>query len=54
MALIEFVKADDPGYKKSRRKATPKARKAAAKAEPEAAPAAGEVTPTPAEGEKQA
>jgi large subunit ribosomal protein L17 len=54
MALIEFVKADDPGYKKSRRKAAPKAKKAAAKAEPEAAPAAGEVTPTPAEGEKQA
>lgn len=43
MALIEFVKADDPGYKKSRKKGTAKARKpaaeapaAAATAEPEA------------------
>jgi large subunit ribosomal protein L17 len=45
MALIEFVKADDQGYKKSRRKGG-KGKKAAAEAAPEAAapeaPAAGE------------
>lgn len=41
MALIEFVKADDPGYKKSKSRKTAKARKAkAAKAAPtEPAPA---------------
>src|SRR5690606_34447162 len=65
MALIELVKADDPGYKKSKgkkgakgaakggRKTTKKASPKAAEAAPEAAPA-GEPTPTPAEGEKQA
>jgi large subunit ribosomal protein L17 len=47
MALIEFVKADDPGYKK-RKKPTKKGKKAAAA---EAAPAADA---TPAEGEAQA
>jgi large subunit ribosomal protein L17 len=42
MALIEFVKADDTGYKKSKgRKTSPRRRKAAAPAAP-AAPAAGE------------
>lgn len=46
MALIEFVKADDPGYKKSRKPAK-KGKKAAA----EAAPAA---EATPAEGEAKA
>ncbi len=51
MALIEFVKADDPGYKKSRKKgAKSKAKKAAAPA-PEA-PAA-EAAPA-AEGEAKA
>ncbi len=45
MALIEFVKADDPGYKKSRKKASKgKGKKAAAPAQDappaEAAPAA--------------
>ena len=43
MALIEFVKADDPGYKKSRKPAKKKGKKAA-----EAAPAADA---TPADGE---
>ena len=47
MALIEFVKADDPGYKK-RKKPAKKSKKAAAA---EAAPAA---EATPAEGEAQA
>src|SRR6185312_14534261 len=42
MALIEFVKADDPGYKKSKGKKAKgsKKTKAAAPAAPEAAPAA--------------
>ena len=62
MALIELVKADDPGYKKSKGKKGAKGaakggrkttKKSTAKAEGEAAPA-GEATPTPAEGEKQA
>lgn len=66
MALIEFVKADDPGYKKSKGKKGAKGAKSTAKggrkttkksaaksAEAEAAPA-GEATPAPAEGEKQA
>lgn len=35
MALIEFVKADDPGYKKSKGKKPAKARKAAAEPKPE-------------------
>lgn len=39
MALIEFVKADDPGYKKSKGKKAGKGRKA--KPAAEAAPAAG-------------
>ncbi len=47
MALIEFVKADEQGYKKTRRK-TAKGKKA--KAAPEETPAATEV-PAPAEGE---
>lgn len=46
MALIEFVKADDPGYKKSKGRKAPKARKAPAAAE--AAPAAAEAAPAPA------
>jgi large subunit ribosomal protein L17 len=50
MALIEFVKADDPGYKKSRKPAKKKGKKAAA-ASTEAAPAADA---TPAEGEAKA
>lgn len=50
MALIEFVKADDPGYKKSKGRKAPKAKKAPAAAE--AAPAA---EPAPqAEGEAKA
>jgi large subunit ribosomal protein L17 len=42
MALIELIKADDPGYKKSRRKGAAKAKPAAAPAaeSPEATPAA--------------
>ena len=51
LALIEFVKADDPGYKKSKGKKAPKAKKAKApKAEAAAettAPAA-ETAPAPA------
>ncbi|ATC63410.1 50S ribosomal protein L17 [Nibricoccus aquaticus] len=47
MALIEFVKADDPGYKK-RKKPAKKGKKASAA---EAAPAADA---TPAEGQAQA
>jgi large subunit ribosomal protein L17 len=57
LALIEFVKADDPGYKKSKRKGAAKGKGGAkgskAAAKEESAPA-GEPTPTPAEGEKQA
>ncbi len=45
MALIEFVKADDPGYKKSKGKKAAKGKKA--KAETPAAPAA-EAAPAPA------
>ena len=48
MALIEFVKADDTGYKKTRRKSA-KGKKPAAEAV-EAAP----VAETPAEGEAKA
>ena len=48
LALIELVKADDAGYKKSKGKKSPKAKKApkaeaAAPAAPEAAQAEGEV-----------
>ncbi len=52
MALIEFVKADDPGYKKSRKKAGAKTRKSAKKSPEAAAPA--ETSAPAAEGEKQA
>ena len=53
MALIEFVKSDDPGYKKSRKKGAAKARKSPKKA---AAPAevASASEAAPAEGDKQA
>jgi len=47
MALIEFVKADDPGYKKSKGKKASKGRKPKAAA-PEAAPAE---KPAASEGE---
>jgi large subunit ribosomal protein L17 len=40
LALIEFVKADDPGYKKSKGKKAPKAKKAKAAPAAETAPAA--------------
>ena len=50
MALIEFVKADDPGYKKSKGRKAPKAKKAPVATE--AAPAA-EAAPQ-AEGEAKA
>jgi large subunit ribosomal protein L17 len=59
MALIEFVKADDPGYKKSKgRKRSGKAAKAKAKAAPEtpaeAAPAPdAPQAPEAAEGESK-
>ena len=47
MALIEFVKADDPGYKKSKGKKAAKGKKTKApKADAPAAPAA-EATPAP-------
>ncbi len=49
MALIEFVKADDPGYKKSKGKKATKAKSKKAKAAPAAetaeAPAAAEAAP---------
>ncbi len=48
MALIEFVKADDQGYKKAKKKGAAKGKKAAKK---DAAPA---TEAAPAEGEKQA
>jgi large subunit ribosomal protein L17 len=47
MALIEFVKADDPGYKKSKGKKAAKAKGKKAKATP-AAEAAAVATETPA------
>lgn len=51
MALIELVKADDPGYKKAKRKGAAKAKSAKkADAEPAAAPAAE----APAAEEKKA
>jgi len=40
MALIEFVKADDEGYKKSKKKSSSKSKKPKAKAEVTEAPAA--------------
>ena len=53
MALIEFVKADDPGYKKARKKkAAPKGRKSARTDEP--APAADPVAMEPAASEAPA
>ncbi|WP_425609313.1 50S ribosomal protein L17 [Synoicihabitans lomoniglobus] len=42
MALIEFVKADDPGYKKPKKKGAAKAKKAAAPAPVEATPVEAE------------
>jgi large subunit ribosomal protein L17 len=42
MALIEFVKADDAGYKKNRKKAGKKAAAETTEAAPAAAPAEGE------------
>ena len=50
MALIEFVKADDTGYKKTRRKSAKSKKPAAASVEAEAAPA----PEAPAEGEAKA
>lgn len=52
MALIEFVKADDPGYKKSRKKGGTKARKPAKKA-PEAAAPEAQAEPAPAAPESE-
>jgi len=53
LALIEFVKADDVGYKKSKGKKQPKAKKAKA-AKAEAAPAAeAPAAETPATEEKK-
>src|SRR5476651_643039 len=49
MALIEFVKADDPGYKKSKGKKPAKSKKAKApKAEAAPAAPAAEAAPAPA------
>jgi large subunit ribosomal protein L17 len=42
LALIEFVKADDPGYKKSKNRKAGKSRKSKAAAAPAAATPAGE------------
>ncbi len=50
LALIEFVKADDPGYKKTRRKSA-KSKKPAAAETAEAAPAAN--APAPEEGKAE-
>ena len=47
MALIEFVKADDQGYKKSKSRNKAKSKKAKAP-KAEAAPAAAEAAPAPA------
>jgi large subunit ribosomal protein L17 len=52
MALIEFVKADDTGYKKTRRKSA-KGKKPAAETT-EAAPVAETAPEAPAEGEAKA
>jgi len=52
MALIEFVKADDTGYKKTRRKSA-KSKKPAAETT-EAAPAAEAAPEAPTEGEAKA
>jgi len=51
MALIEFVKADDPGYKKAKKKGAAKTRKGAKKPADASAP---EAAAPAAEGEKQA
>ena len=53
MALIEFVKADDPGYKKSKGKKAGKAKKAKAP-KAEAAPAADVSAEAPAKAEGEA
>jgi large subunit ribosomal protein L17 len=45
LALIEFVKADDPGYKKQKGRKSAKARKAAKAEKPAASPAATEAAP---------
>ena len=45
MALIEFVKADDPGYKKSKGKKATKAKSKKAKAAPAAEAPAAEAAP---------
>lgn len=47
MALIEFIKADDPGYKKSKSRKGAKGKKAAGKSA-EAAPATEASAPAPA------
>ncbi len=54
LALIEFVKADDPGYKKQARKKTGKAKGAKKAAEAETAPAAAPAEAPKAEGETKA
>ncbi len=54
LALIEFVGADDPGYKKSKGRKSAKRKKSAAKAEASAeVEPAGETPAVPAEGEAQ-
>jgi large subunit ribosomal protein L17 len=49
MALIEFVKADDPGYKKPKKKGASKAKKAASAAAEAKADKPAEVEEAPAE-----
>ena len=52
LALIEFVKADDPGYKKSRGRKSGKARKAKAAAAPAETAAPAVEAPKPADEAK--
>jgi large subunit ribosomal protein L17 len=53
MALIEFVKADDPGYKKSKGRKPAKGKKAKAAKSAPAAVSAETAAPAPAEGAPQ-
>ncbi|MBI5691542.1 MAG: 50S ribosomal protein L17 [Verrucomicrobia bacterium] len=53
LALIEFVKADDPGYKKSKGRKAAKGAKAKAAATAEAAPSAPAAEAAKPAGEKQ-
>jgi large subunit ribosomal protein L17 len=52
LALIEFVKADEPGYKKAKGRKSAKGRKTKAPATAESAPATGASSPPAAEAPK--